>query len=161
MVSCLILLGSFCVFVSPLFFSSQPLLWKSVSSLCLFTHLFHVSVSVPQLSHVSVWSAFCLPVYVSSLVLFHPLSLQSVMYLFIPSPSVYHVLVWVSVCVTSHLICPYVLMPVSLFSFTSSVFPGVFHLPNYVVSLSLQCHIAVIHPLMLCALFLHFSLVSM
>lgn len=67
-------------------------------------------MSVPQLSHVSVWSAFCLPVYVSSLVLFHPLSLQSVMYLFIPSPSVYHVLVLVSVCVTSHLICPYVLI---------------------------------------------------
>lgn len=55
----------------------------------------------------------------------------------------------------------FVLMSVSLFSFSSSVFPGVFNLPNYLVSLSVQCHIVVIHPFMLCALFLHFSLVSM
>lgn len=132
--------------LSRLCFSLLSLSCESQSRLCVYLPIYFMSLCLSLSSVMSVWSAFCLPVYVSSLVLFHPLSLQSVMYLFIPSPSVYHVLVWVSVCVTSHLICPHVLMPVSLFSFTSSVFPGVFHLPNYVVSLSLQCHIAVIHP---------------
>lgn len=109
LVSCLILLGSFCV--SPLFFSSQRLLWKSVSSPCLFTHLFHVSVSVslPQLSHVSVCvlsTCLCfLSCLVSSFV--SPVCHVSV---YSWSQCLVHVLVWVSVCVTSHLICPYVLI---------------------------------------------------
>lgn len=46
-------------------------------------------------------------------------------------------------------LCPYLYLSVSLFSFSSI---------SLIMSLSLQCHIAVIRPLMLCALFLHFSL---
>lgn len=131
--------------LSRLCFSLLSLSCESQSRLCVYLPIYFMSLCL-SLSSVMSLSGLR-SVYLSMFpLLFHPLSLQSVMYLFIPSPSVYHVLVWVSVCVTSHLICPHVLMPVSLFSFTSSVFPGVFHLPNYVVSLSLQCHIAVIHP---------------
>lgn len=94
--------------LSRLCFSLLSLSCESQSRLCVYLPIYFMSLCL-SLSSVMSLSGLR-SVYVSSLVLFHPLSLQSVMYLFIPSPSVYHVLVWVSVCVTSHLICPYVLI---------------------------------------------------
>lgn len=97
--------------LSRLCFSLLSLSCESQSRLCVYLPIYFMSLCL-SLSSVMSLSGLR-SVYLSMFPLlscFILLSLQSVMYLFIPSPSVYHVLVWVSVCVTSHLICPYVLI---------------------------------------------------